>query len=195
MEFILVILDFIKLNIENNFYYTFFIFFIITFLYFSLSLPGNIILVISSGYFFGIFFGFLLSLIAMVSGSLFFFIFISSFIKKFFPHISYKYSNKVKQYLSNSSLEYLIIFRIIPGPPLMLQNLILSILDVKKLSFIISSALGFSPIAFICVFFGFKLKDLDMISQLSFYDLFSYEFIIFIICIIIFLLFRILYKK
>ena len=83
----------------------------------------------------------------------------------------------------------------IPGPPLLLQNLLLSFLNITKINFIISSFVGFSPIVFATVFIGNQLNDIDKIKNVSLNDIISFKFLIFIFCIIIFLSIRILYKK
>ena len=144
MDFFYIFLDFIKINIENNFIFTFLLFFVFLLFYNAFSIPGNLVFIASSGYFFGIYLGFILSISSLVLGSLFFFIFSKFFLKKIFPNIYLKYSNSVSHYISNSSTEYLIIFRIIPGTPLMIQNLCLSLLDIKKTTFILTSLVGIS---------------------------------------------------
>jgi len=195
MNFFYIFLDFIKLNIENNFILTFLLFFVFLLFYSAFSIPGNLIFIASTGYFFGIYFGFILSILGLVFGSLIFFIFSKYFFKKIFPNIYLKYSNNVSNYISKSSIEYLIIFRMIPGLPLILQNLCLSLLDIKKGAFILTSLVGFSPIVFTTVFIGYQFNNIDNLKKLSFSDLFSKEFIIFIILIITILIIKIIYKK
>ena len=125
MDILFLILDFIKLKIEINYFITLLILFIYLFLHFSLSLPGGIIFFAATGYFFGLYVGFLVSILSLVLGSLFFFVFFSFLLKKIFPLIYKNYSNKITNYITDSSFEYLILLRMIPGPPLMLQNLLL----------------------------------------------------------------------
>ena len=136
-----------------------------------------------------------MSILSLVLGSLVFFIFSKFFLKKLFPNIYLKYSNNVSNYISKSSIEYLIIFRMLPGLPLMMQNLCLSLLNIKKTTFFLTSLVGFSPIVFTTVFIGYQLNNLDNLKKLSLADLFSKEFIIFIIFIITFLIIKIIYKK
>ena len=195
MEILLNFLDYIKLNVENNYVFTFFLFFIFLLIYNSFSIPGNLIFVASTGYFFGIYIGYFLSIFSLVLGSLLFFSFSQFFIEKIFSNFINKYRNNFQRYLSNSSIEYLIIFRMIPGPPLFLQNLILSFLNISKIKFFITSFIGFSPLIFIVVFIGNQLSDIDKIKTLSFNDIFSFKFLIFILCLIFFLSLRIFYKK
>ena len=195
MEFLYLFIDYINLNIKFNFFYTFLIFFIFLIIYNSICLPGNIILFISAGYFFGIYLGFILSIFSIVFGSFFFFLFSSILIKRFPLKMINKYSNKIDLYIKNTSFEYLIIFRIIPGLPLILQNLFLSILHIKKITFLFSSLIGFTPFVFVTVYIGSELRDINNLDSISFSDIFSFKFLLFISLLIFFLFFRVFLKR
>ena len=195
MEIIFSFLEYTKISIENNFFIPFILFFSFLLLYSSFLIPVNTIFFVASGYFFGLYVGFFLSICALVLGSLIFFSFLNPLIKKIFPKIIIKYSKNIDKYISNSSIEYLIIFRIIPGPPLFFQNLILSFLNISKINFILSSFLGFTPIVLILVFVGNKLNDIDNLKNFSIKDIFSFQILFFIPILIIFLLLRIYFKK
>ena len=66
MNLFYIFLDFIKLNIENNFILTFLLFFVFLLFYSAFSIPGYLIFIASTGYFFGIYFGFILSILSLV---------------------------------------------------------------------------------------------------------------------------------
>ena len=195
MNLFYIFLDFIKLSIENNYILTSLLFFLFLLFYSTFSIPGNLIFIASTGYFFGIYFGFILSILSLVFGCLIFFVFSKFFFKKIFPNIYLKYSDNVSNYISKYSTEYLIIFRMIPGTPLIVQNLCLSFLNIKKATFILTSLVGFSPIVFATVFIGYQLNNINNIKKLSLADFFSKEFIVFIIIIITILIIKIIYKK
>ena len=195
MDIFFLILEFIKLNIENNYFNTFLIFTIYLFLHNSLSLPGSIVLFAASGYFFGLYMGFLMSIISLVSGSFFFFVFFAFLLKKLLPKLYNNYSKKITFYIDDSSFEYLVLLRLIPGPPLMLQNLFLSALNIKKILFCVTSFIGFSPIVFVSVFIGYQLSNFNSLKSIVFSDIFSLKFIIFIFLIFILIFLRIFYKK
>ena len=195
MEILINILDYIKTNIDNNYTLTLIFFFIFLILFNSFSIPGNLIFISSTGYFFGIYIGFFISITSIVLGSFIFFLFANLYTKKLIPKKIYKYSINLKNHIKDSSLEYLIIFRMIPGTPLFLQNILLSFLNISKIKFILSSFLGFTPLVFVVVFVGNQFKDLNKFKNLSFIDFFSFNFLIFIVLIIIFLLIRIFYKN
>ena len=195
MDLFFFILDFIKLKIQFNYFLSLFLFTLFLLIYNSISLPGNLIFMLSSGYFFGLYTGFIISILTLVFGSLIFFSFASYSIKKFSPKFINKYSSKLDIYISNSSIEYLIIFRMIPGPPLMLQNTILSLLSITKTKFILSSLIGFTPIVFVVVYFGHQINNFSNLKSYSISDIFSLKFLIVLALIILLLFFRIFYKK
>ena len=195
MGILLNFLEFIKFNVEYNFVLTSILFFIFLLFYNTFSIPGNIIFIAASGYFFGIYLGYLISIFSLVFGSLIFFSFFHFVVKKLFPITIDKYIENLQNYISNSSIEYLILFRMIPGPPLFLQNLLLSFLKISKINFVISSFVGFTPLVFIVVFIGNNLKNIDKIKNISINDIFTFKFLIFIFLLVVFLLIRIFYKK
>ena len=187
-----VFLGFLNIYIDSNFVLSIIIFSLFLFVFNVFSIPGNLIFVASSGYFFGIYIGYMLS---TVLGSLIFLIVSKLFLKKFFINIYYKYSSKVNKYISKSSIEYLILFRMIPGPPLIIQNLCLSILGINSIKFVLTSIIGFSPIIFIAAFCGSKIKSFESLKNISVNDILSRDFIIFISLIIFLLSLRIIFKK
>ena len=195
MDFVLYFLDYIQLKIEHNYYFSLIIFLSLMILYNSFSLPGNPIFMTSAGFLYGIGIGFSVSIIGIVLGSLIFYLFVSFLLKKVFPSFYNKYSSKDHSYLSDSTFEYLIIFRMIPGFPLIVQNLVLTILKIDKLKFIISSIIGFSPLVFAFVYFGKQLNNISKLKSFTFSDIFSLEILILIFLLIFLISIRIVYVK
>ena len=195
MDFVLYFLDYIQLKIEHNYYFSLIIFLSLMILYNSFSLPGNPIFMTSAGFLYGIGIGFSVSIIGIVLGSLIFYLFVSFLLKKVFPSFYNKYSSKAHSYLSDSTFEYLIIFRMIPGFPLIVQNLVLTILKIDKLKFIISSIIGFSPLVFAFVYFGKQLNNISKLKSFTFSDIFSLEILILIFLLILLISIRIVYVK
>ena len=190
-----VFLDFLNIYINANFNFSIIIFFIFLLVYNTFSIPGNLIFVVSAGYFFGIYIGYIISILSIVLGSLIFFTVSKLFLKKLFTNIYDKYSTTINKYISNSSIEYLILFRMIPGPPLMMQNICLSILRINSIKFILISFIGFSPIIFVAVYFGSKIKSFESIKNITMNRILSKDFLIFVGLIIFFLSLRIIFKK
>ena len=190
-----VFLDFLNIYINANFNLSIIIFFIFLLVYNTLSIPGNLIFFVSAGYFFGIYIAYIISILSIVLGSLIFFTVSKLFLKKLFTNIYDKYSTKINKYISNSSIEYLILFRMMPGPPLMMQNMCLSIVKISSIKFILTSFIGFSPIIFVAVYFGSKIKSFESIKNITMNSLLSRDFLIFVSLMIFFLSLRIIFKK
>ena len=190
-----VFLDFVNTYISTNFHFSIFVFFIFLLVYSTFSIPGNLVFVASAGYFFGIYIGYIISILSIVLGSVIFFTASKLLLKKIFINIYNKYSLKINKYIPNSSIEYLIMFRMIPGTPLMIQNLCLSILRIHFFKFILTSSIGLSPIIFIAVYYGSKIKSYEYISNISMSNIISRDFLIFIVLVIFFLSLRIVFKK
>ena len=195
MNFLFYYLNEVILFSENRFFITVLIYFFFLFFYSVFSIPGLVIFIALSGYLFGIYYSYLISIIAITVGSLVFFLFSKFFFKYFFLRYYQKYSKNIDKYISKSTTEYIIIFRMIPGPPLMLQNIILSILNISILKFFLTTLVGFTPIIFMTVFIGNKIRDIQSIKQLSISDIISADFLFLISLIIILLIIRIKYKN
>ena len=143
MDAILLYIEFINQYINSNYYYSIVIFFMFLTFYSTLSIPGGVILFISSGFFFNLYLGFFINLFSISIGSIIFHISCKFILKFFFPIFYLNYSQKVTNIIKNSSNEYLILFRMIPGPPLFVQNLCLSIINISKVYHAYKDVLGF----------------------------------------------------
>ena len=149
----------------------------------------------STGYFFGLIIGYIISILTLTLGSLIFFMFFSNVIKNYFPENHSRYLQKINNYTNKNSLEYILILRIIPGTPLFLQNLFLASLKIKKSIFFFMSLIGFTPIVFLVVFFGKQLNNLAKFSSFKLADILSVEYFIFLILVFLILFIRIIFKK
>jgi len=194
LENIFLYINFINQNLENNYLIFILFYFFSLIVFFSFSLPGGPILLITSGFFFGFYVGFFINIFSILIGSYFFVFFASSFLKNFFETLYVKFSNKLNKLIKHSSYEYLIIFRLIQGNPLFIQNLCLSFLNISKTKFIISSFVGFSPAIIIFTYFGSKLLQIYEIKNITYNDIFSKKFIFILIIFILLLIFRIIYN-
>ena len=190
-----VFLDFLNNYIDTNYNFSILILFVFLLFYNTFSIPGNLIFVFSAGYFYGIYIGYLISILSIVLGSFIFFIASKLLLEKFFINIYNRYSSKINKYITNSSIEYLILFRMIPGPPLMIQNICLSILKINSVKFILTSLIGLSPIILISVYYGSKIKTIESIKNITINNILSRDFLIFISLMIFLLSLRIIFKK
>ena len=194
IDYIQIILNYIQILVFDNYLLALISYFIFCLLFFFLSLPGGIIVTLSSGFFFGFYIGFLINIISITIGSFFFIILSKYFFVNYFNNYLSKYTDKLNKIIKKSSYEYLILIRLIFGIPLFIQNLFISTLEISKFKFIVSSLIGFSPYFLIFSFVGDKISNLLEIKSLSIKNIFSIEIIVILIILVLILIFRIFYK-
>ena len=171
------------------------LYFIISICFFTLSLPGGIIILISSGFFFGFLEGFIINILSISLGSLIFIIFSKTILSKLFEKYYNKYSDKLTDFIKNSSYEYLILLRLIIGPPLIFQNICISLLNISKTKILISSVIGFTPIMLLFSYFGSYASNLIELKAFTFSSIFTPEILITIGLFIFLIFLRIYFKK
>ena len=181
--------------INNNYYYSFLLYFIISIGFFILSLPGGIIILISSGFFFGFFEGFIINILSISFGSLIFIIFSKTILSKLFEKYYNKFSDKLTDFVKNSSYEYLILLRLVIGPPLIFQNICISLLNISKTKILFSSVIGFTPTMLLFSYFGSYVSNLIELKTFTFSSIFSSEILIIIGLFIFLIILRIYFKK
>ena len=181
--------------INNNYYSSFLLYFIISICFFTLSLPGGIIILISSGFFFGFLEGFIINILSISFGSLIFIIFSKTILSKLFEKYYNKFSDKLTDFVKNSSYEYLILLRLVIGPPLIFQNICISLLNISKTKILISSLIGFTPIMLLFSYFGSYASNLIELKAFTFSSIFSPEILITIGLFIFLIVLRSYFKK
>ena len=182
------------LLIKNNLELSLILYFLFSFLFFTFSLPGSLIIILASSFFFGFIAGFIINITTIVLGSLCFFLFFKNLFKKYFNKQIEKFSDKLNTIIKKSSFEYLVLLRLIFGVPLFVQNLFLSTLNISKTKFIISSFVGFTPYFLLFSFIGNQFSNLIEIKEFQLSNILSFELILIFILLIMFLLLRIYLK-
>ncbi len=182
------------LLIKNNLELSLILYFLFSFLFFTFSLPGSLIIILASSFFFGFITGFIINITTIILGSLCFFLFFKNIFKKYFNKKIEKFSDKLNNIIKKSSIEYLVLLRLIFGVPLFVQNLFLSTLNISKTKFIISSFIGFTPYFLLFSFIGNQFSDLIEVKELQLSNILSFELTLIFIVLIIFLLLRIFFK-
>ena len=182
------------LLIKNNLELSLILYFLFSFLFFTFSLPGSLIIILASSFFFGFITGFIINITTIVLGSLCFFLFFKNLFKKYFNKQIEKFSDKLNKIIKKSSFEYLVLLRLIFGVPLFVQNLFLSILNISKTKFIISSFIGFTPYFLLFSFIGNQFSNLIEVKEFQLSNILSFELILIFLILIIFLLLRIFFK-
>ena len=183
-----------ELLIKNNLELSLILYFLFSFLFFTFSLPGSLIIILASSFFFGFITGFIINITTIVLGSLCFFLFFKNLFKKYFNKQIEKFSDKLNKIIKKSSFEYLVLLRLIFGVPLFVQNLFLSTLNISKTKFIISSFIGFTPYFLLFSFIGNQFSDLIEVKEFQLSNILSFELILIFLLLIIFLLLRIFFK-
>ena len=194
MNYILFFNNFINC-IEINYTLSLFLFFTFILFYSIFSLPGLSYFFVFSGYAFGIFFSYLICIISVSFGSLCFFIISKYILSKLFIKLYEKYTYKVNKFIKNSTLEYLIIFRLIPGTPLLVQNILLSLLDISLFKFLLSTSIGTSPLILFSILIGNKLNNINSLKDFTSKDIFTIDLLIILFVIIFFIMLRVIFKK
>ena len=182
------------LIIKNNLELSLILYFLFSFLFFTFSLPGSLIIILASSFFFGFITGFIINITTIVLGSLCFFLFFKNIFKKYFNKQIEKFSDKLNKIIKKSSFEYLVLLRLVIGVPLFVQNLFLSTLNISKTKFIISSFIGFTPYFLLFSFIGNQFSDLIEVKEFQLSNILSFELILIFLLLIIFLLLRIFLK-
>ena len=182
------------LLIKNNLELSLILYFLFSFLFFTFSLPGSLIIILASSFFFGFITGFIINITTIVLGSLCFFLFFKNIFKKYFNKQIEKFSDKLNKIIKKSSFEYLVLLRLIFGVPLFVQNLFLSTLNISKTKFIISSFIGFTPYFLLFSFIGNQFSDLIEVKEFQLSNILSFELILIFLLLIMFLLLRIFFK-
>ena len=182
------------LLIKNNLELSLILYFLFSFLFFTFSLPGSLIIILASSFFFGFITGFIINITTIVLGSLCFFLFFKNLFKKYFNKQIEKFSDKLNTIIKKSSFEYLVLLRLIFGVPLFVQNLFLSTLNISKTKFIISSFIGFTPYFLLFSFIGNQFSNLIEVKEFQLSNILSFELILVFLLLIIFLLLRIFFK-
>lgn len=194
IDFIFNFLIQFNLLIKNNLELSLILYFLFSFLFFTFSLPGSLIIILASSFFFGFITGFIINITTIVLGSLCFFLFFKNIFKKYFNKQIEKFSDKLNKIIKKSSFEYLVLLRLIFGVPLFVQNLFLSTLNISKTKFIISSFIGFTPYFLLFSFIGNQFSDLIEVKEFQLSNILSFELILIFLILIIFLLIRIFFK-
>ena len=182
------------LLIKNNLELSLILYFLFSFLFFTFSLPGSLIIILASSFFFGFITGFIINITTIVLGSLCFFLFFKNLFKKYFNKQIEKFSDKLNKIIKKSSFEYLVLLRLIFGVPLFVQNLFLSTLNISKTKFIISSFIGFTPYFLLFSFIGNQFSNLIEVKEFQLSNILSFELILIFLLLIFFLLLRIFFK-
>ena len=109
IDYVHIILNYIQILIFDNYILALITYFLFCLVFFFLSLPGGLIISLSSGFFFGFYIGYLINIISITLGSLFFIILSKYLFLNYFNNYLLKYNDKLNKIIKKSSYEYLIL--------------------------------------------------------------------------------------
>ena len=160
LNFIITLSSEIEAFINKNIYLSIIIFILGYGFLVICNFPLSSLLTITSGYFFGTWLGGIISIIGATLGA--FIVFICA---KYLFHeiikrkIISKYT-KIENFYNKNENELMVLIRIIPVTPFVIQNFLLAGFGAKNIKFLITTIIGLSPWAFIYASIGFGLDEL-----------------------------------
>lgn len=149
------------------------------------NLPLAFISSLIGGLLFGTIIGGMISTLGATLGATIVFIVVKYFFYNFFNTKIFKYLEKFNKQYKNNEFLFLIILRLIPGPPFALQNLIAACFGASNSKFILSTFFGIMPMTLIISNIGSNVKKiLDSGQQIGPHLLLKPEYIIPILLLI-----------
>ena len=180
--------------VNKNYVLSLLIFFFLSTISIAINIPTFIILCLIGGDYFAIYFGFIISLVAITLGSTFTFL-ISKFFSEKINLKKIKISNSFANFFFENKFLCLILLRYSFLFPVFIENIIAGLLKPKLSMFLISTIIGISPIVYFCVLFGSNLKNILSYDTFSLEELFNIQNIILFFLFIFFILIISISKK
>lgn len=173
--------------VNKNFKLSLIIFFLLSTFSIAINLPTFILLCLIGGYYFDIYFGFIISLVAITLGSTFTFL-ISKFFSEKINLKRIKITNSFSNFFYENKFFCLVLLRYSFLFPIFIENIIAGLLKPKLSIFLISTIIGISPIVYFCVSFGNNLKNILSYDTFSLVELFDIQNIILFVLFVLFIL-------
>lgn len=179
-----------KIAVENNYFHSVLFFIIIFALLVTLTLPVVGPLTIMGGYLFGIFPGFLYSLIASTFGSMFSFLIIryalSSLLRNRYKEQLALFQEKMQKH----GYSYLLMLQLLSVIPFVVINTLAAVTHVPWHTLFITTLIGSAPLIFMYAWAG---RQLGTIS--SVHDILSPQLLLILIILALMALLPIVFKK
>lgn len=159
----------IKNFINENFFFSYSLFFLFVFFSNLLNIPGGSVKAIIAGYFFGLELSILNLLLSITLSSFF----IVKFNKMVIGKVDFKKFKTYKEKFSNFNNNWFspILIRLMPVFPFYIQNILLSSIKISNFRFIITTLIGIFPYVFIYSYLGSQLLNISFINKLRYLGL------------------------
>jgi len=196
LDFLFQNLDKLNNFINQNTYFSFFLFILSYLILVVCNFPAASLLSLTGGFLFGTWLGGMAIILGGTLGSFIVFLLAKFFFLDFIHKNILKKYPRVPNYFRSNDIELMMLIRLIPGIPFFAQNLILAALGANNQKFFITTLLGVTPWSFIFasigqgldeIFYHQKAINLNLMMQPN--------YIIPIAIIIILILLILFYKK
>lgn len=196
LEFLFQNVDKLNNFINQNTYFSFFLFILSYLILVVCNFPAASLLSLTGGFLFGTWLGGMAIILGGTLGSFIVFLLAKFFFLDFIHKNILKKYPRVPNYFRSNDIELMMLIRLIPGIPFFAQNLILAALGANNQKFFITTLLGVTPWSFIFasigqgldeIFYHQKAINLNLMMQPN--------YIIPIAIIIILILLILFYKK
>ena len=196
LEFLFLNIDKLINFINQNTYFSFFLFIFTYLILVVCNFPAASILSLTGGFLFGTLLGGIGIIVGGTLGSFFVFLLAKFFFLDFIHKSILKKYTRIPIYFKSNDIELMLLIRLIPGIPFFAQNLILAGLGAKNLKFFITTLLGVAPWAFIFASIGEGLDEIFYHqNEFSFQYVFQLKFILPILTIILIIFLKLIFKR
>lgn len=164
--------DRLQLFVDHNYYCSLIAYTLIYSICSALPIPGNALLSLAGGYFFGIIKTMVAVNIALCLGIVYDYLVLSYFINPEKISLLNPRLKKIMINIKRNGATYLFALRLIPVFPVFVINYVAIISGVSLLTLLITTSIGILPGAFIYVSAGEKLSDIARLSDVLQVDTF-----------------------
>ena len=196
LDFLFQNLDKLNNFINQNTYFSFFLFILSYLILVVCNFPAASLLSLTGGFLFGTWLGGMAIILGGTLGSFIVFLLAKFFFLDFIHKNILKKYPRVPNYFRSNDIELMMLIRLIPGIPFFAQNLILAALGANNQKFFITTLLGVTPWSFIFASIGQGLDEIFYHQKaISLNLMMQPNYIIPIAIIIILILLILFYKK
>ena len=196
LEFLFQNIDKLNNFINQNTYFSFFLFILSYLILVVCNFPAASLLSLTGGFLFGTWLGGIAIIVGATLGSFIVFLLAKFFFLDFIHKNILKNYPRIPNYFKSNDIELMMLIRLIPGIPFFAQNLILAGLGSKNLKFFITTLLGLTPWAFIFASIGEGLDDIFYHqNEFSLQYVFQLKFILPILTIILLIFLKLIFKR
>ncbi|WP_233588645.1 TVP38/TMEM64 family protein [Legionella sp. km535] len=160
------------------------------------SFPGALILTLTGGLLFGLFWGTLFVVISATIGSILIFLTVKYAFSDLVAQKTSGWVNKMRQGFQHNAFSYLLVLRLMPIFPFWVVNIVPALLGVKARTFVLATFLGIIPGSLIYASVGNSLNHLFEQGQApNFKIIFSPELLLPLLALAFLSLMPVFYKK